>query len=235
LNGETAADPNQQAAGDAEARIKLLLDKGPLAEAEEVCKQTVARFPDSDRLRALQSDIQQKETAIRKLLAQGEERLGERDFEAAAEFLTAACHLLPLDDELADRIVGILHQHAQEALEKDWEAADASLKLAARIQPGGLATPFLADALEARKHQAAAEAEASQGEMLRGAASGPAGVSRTRAAGIALAALAVLAAISLFGWKSFHTHFAHRAPATVAAATGTLIIRANIPNAEIFI
>jgi hypothetical protein len=238
LNGETAADPNKQAAGNAEARIKLLLDEGPLAEAEEVCKQALARFPDWDRLRALQSDIQQKETAIRELLEQGEERLGERDFEAAAEFFTAACHLLPLDDELADHIVGLLHQHAQDALEKDWEAADASLKLVARIQPGGLASPFLADALEGRKHEAAAEAEASHGEMLRGAGGRSAAMSRTRAAVIALAALAVLGAISLFGWKSLRAHFAHPAhqpPATVAAATGRLIIRTNIPNAEIFI
>jgi len=75
LNSETAAGADEQTAA---ARVRDLLDKGPLAEADEACKRALAGFPDFDILRALQADILQKETAIRHLLEKGEERLLEQ-------------------------------------------------------------------------------------------------------------------------------------------------------------
>jgi hypothetical protein len=230
LNSETAADAGEQAA----ARIKELLDKGPLAEAEEACMQALVRFPESGSFRALESDIRQKETAIRHLLEKGEVCLLERDFEAAGEFFTGACHLLPLDGELTDHIVGLLRQHAQTALEKDWESADASLALAARIQPGSLASPFLADALEEKRHQAQPATEtyraAVEGDVPR-----PAAPSRLKAAMVMCAGLAVVVAASVFAWKAVRTHFAAPAPANRVAGTGTLTIRTNIHDAEVFV
>jgi hypothetical protein len=231
LNGETAAQADE---GAASARIRDLLDKGPLAEAEEACKRALARFPQSDGLRALESDIQQKETAVRHLLERGEECLLERDFEAAGEFFAGACHLLPLDAELTDYIVGLLREHAQTALEKDWQSADASLALAARIQPGGLASPFLADALEEKKQQAHPEAETASGGMDHEIAS-PAAPSRVKAAMVMCAALVVLATASFFGWKAIRAHFAPPVPANRANGTGTLTIRTNIQDAEVFV
>jgi len=226
LKSETAACADEQ---DAVARIKALLEKGPLAEAEKACKQALARFPESGSLRALDSDIQQKETAIRHLLEKGEECLLERDFEAAGEFFTGACHLLPLDGELTDHIVGLLREHAQTTLEKDWESADASLALAARIQPGSLASPFLADALEEKRQQAQPETETTRAEVDHVTTPPPA-VSRVRTM-IACAALVVLIAASFFIWKAV------RAPsrANTTAGTGTLTIRTNIRDAAVFV
>lgn len=231
LNSETAAHADEAAAS---ACIRDLLDKGPLAEAEEACKRALARFPQSESLRALESDIRQKETAIRHLLERGEECLLERDFERAGEFFTGACHLLPLDGELTDYIVGLLRKHAQTALEKDWQSADAALALAARIQPGSLASPFLADALEERKQQSYPEAETVNGLADRDTAS-PAEPSRMKAAMVACAALAVLAVASFFAWKAVRARFAETVPANRATGTGTLIIRTNIRDAEVFV
>src|SRR5256885_8342108 len=229
LKSETAAGADEQ---DAVARIKALLEKGPLAEAGKACKQALARFPESGSLGALESDIQQKETAIRHLLEKGEECLLERNFEAAGEFFTGACHLLPLDGELIDHIVGLLREHAQTALEKDWQSADASLALAARIQPGSLASPFLADALEEKKQQAQPETEATRAEVDHVTTPPPA-VSHVRTVRtmIACAALVVLIAASFFTWKAVRTPSrANRTP-----GTGTLTIRTNIRDAEVFI
>jgi len=230
LNSETAAGADEQAAA---ARVRDLLDKGPLAEADEACKRALAGFPDSEILRALQSDIHQKETAIRHLLEKGEERLLERDFEAAGEFFTGACHLLPQDGELTDYIVGLLRQHAQTTLAQDWQSADASLALAARIQPGSLASPFLADAVEEKKQQAQPETETTRVEVddetPRAAAP-----SRLKPAMVMCAALVVLAAGSIFAWKSARARFA-KTSATNNAAMGTLTIRTNIRDAEVFV
>jgi PEGA domain len=231
LNSETTPGADEQAAA---ARIRLLLDKGPLAEAEEACKQALTRFPESDSLRALGSDIQQKETAVRHLLDRGEECLLERNFDAAGEFFTGACHLLPLDGELTDYIVGLLRQHAQTALEKDWESADAALALAARIQPESLASPFLADALEEKKHQAQPATETFRAEVEDDTPR-PAAPSRLKAAMVMCAALVVLVAASVFAWKAVRARFAERPAANTTAETGTLTIRTNVRDAEVFI
>lgn len=230
LNSETAACADEQ---DAVARTRTLLEKGPLAEAEKACKQALASFPESGSLRALESDIQQKETAIRHLLEKGEECLLERDFEAAGEFFTGACHLLPQDGELTDHIVGLLREHAQTTLDKDWQSADASLALAARIQPGSLASPFLAHALEEKKQQAQPETETTRGEVDHVTA-GPVAASRVRTM-IACAALVVLVSASVFAWKAVRAHSAERTRANMTAGAGTLTIRTNIRDAEVFI
>ncbi len=230
LNSETAASADEQAAA---GRVRDLLDKGPLAEADEASKRALASFPDSDLLRALQSDIRQKETAIRHLLEKGEERLLEGDFEAAGEFFTGACHLLPLDGELTDYIVGLLRQHAQTTLENDWQSADAALALAARIQPGSLASPFLADAVAEKKQQAHPETESARVEA-DDETPRTATPRRWKPALVLCAALVVLVA-SVFAWKSARVRFAKSAATNIASATGTLTIRTNLRDAEVFV
>src|SRR5690242_17493165 len=191
---EATTSSGEQTADSIEARIQLLLDKGPLAEAEELCKNATEQFPESNGFRKLASEIREKEVAVRQLLEAGEAALGQRNLAAAAEFFTQACERLPLDGELADYIVEILHQHAQAVIQSDWAAADASLALAKRIRPDVLASAFLAGALEERRQQAEAAAPASRGELIL-LPKHPSTVSRSRAAARAFAILATFVAI----------------------------------------
>jgi len=168
------------------------------------------------------------------LLEAGEETLRQRNLEAAEEFFTRACQRLPLDGELADYIVEILHQHAQEVVESDWAAADASLALATRIRPGALASAFLAEALEKRKQQAEVVAPASRGELIL-LPKHPPTVSRSRAAARAFAILAAFVAIALIPWKTVLPRFVHLISPGKVSTTGALRIRTNVSAAEIFI
>jgi hypothetical protein len=205
-----------------------------LAEAEELCKKATEQFPESNELRKLASEIREKEVAVRQLLETGEEALGQRNLAAAAEFFTEACRRLPLDAELADYIVEILHQHAQQVIESDWAAADASLTLAARIRPGAVASAFLAEALEERRQKAEAAAPASRGELIL-LPKHPPTVSRSRAAARAFAILTAFVGIALIPWNTVLPRFIHLISPGKVSATGALRIRTNVPDAEIFI
>lgn len=231
---EAAALSSEQDAGSLEARIQFLLDQGPLAEAEELCKRAVEQFPESNPLQNLASEIRQKEAAIRQLLDKGEEGLGQQNPPAAEAFFTEACRRLPLDGELADYIVELLQQHAQEVIESNWEAAEAALALATRIRPGGVTSAFLADALKTRKQQDEATAPVSGGELIL-LPKHPPTVSRSRAAATAFTVLAAFIAIALIPWKTVLPRFAHLISPGKESTTGVLRIRTNVPDAEISI
>jgi hypothetical protein len=231
---EATTSSGEQVADSIQLRIQFLLDKGPLADAEELCKKETEQFPESNGLRKLASEIRKKEAAVRQLLETGDEALGQRNLEAAAKFFTEACQRLPLDGELADYIVDILHQHTQAVIGSDWEAADASLALATHIRPRALASAFLAQALEERKQQAEAAVPASRGELIL-LPKHPPTVSRSRAAARAFAILAAFVAIALIPWNTVLPRFVHLISPSKVSTNGALRIRTNVPDAEIFI
>ncbi|HEY3940763.1 MAG TPA: PEGA domain-containing protein [Bryobacteraceae bacterium] len=218
------------------ARVKALLENGPLAEAEEICKQALARFPQSDELQTLASDIREKETAVRHLLERGEDYLSEGNLEVAGEFFVGACHLLPQDHELSGYIASLLEQHAQTALETGWRSAEASLALANCIQPGYLIPPALASALEEKKPKAAAEPRSEPPSVL---------VARPTRLWlrpvVALVAFAALVTAAFFIWMNHLVRLTEPAkpPLEIASAgepeTGTLTIQSNVPDTEIFV
>ncbi len=131
----------------------------------------------------------------------------------ADEFFAEARRRLPLDGELADYIVEIIHEHAQDVAGRDHEAADA---------------------LEYKKQQAEAAAPASRGELIL-LPKHPPTISRSRAAARAFAILAAFVAIALIPWKTVLPRFVHFISPSRVSTTGALRIRTNVPDAEIFI
>src|SRR6185437_17067896 len=121
---EATISSGEQTSGGIEARIQFLLDQGPLAEAEELCKKATEQFPESNQLRMLSSEIREKEAAVRRSLEKGEAALGQQNFGVADEFFGEARGRLPLDGELADYIAEIIREHTQEVIGRDREAAD---------------------------------------------------------------------------------------------------------------
>ncbi|HEY3454981.1 MAG TPA: PEGA domain-containing protein [Bryobacteraceae bacterium] len=210
---ETTTSSGEQTADSAEARIQFLLDQGPLAEADGLCKQATEQFPESDRLQKLASEIREKEAAVRQLLERGEEALGQRNFGVADEFFAEARRRLPLDGELADYIAEIIHEHAQKVVGQDQEAADT---------------------LEEGKQRAEEAVPASCGDLIL-LPKHPPTVSRSRAAARAFAILAAFVAIALIPWKTVLPRFVHLISPGKGSTTGALRIRTNVPDAEIFI
>jgi tetratricopeptide (TPR) repeat protein len=218
------------------ARVKALLENGPLAEAEEICKQALGRFPQSDELQTLAADIREKETAVRHLLERGEDYLSEGNLNVAGELFDGACHLLPQDRELSAYVVSLFHQRAQAVLEADWRSAEASLAMADRIQPGYLVPPALASALEEKKQKAAAESRLEPPSVLVPRPTRP-----WLRPVVALVAFAAVVMAAFFIWMNHLVRLTEpaKAPLEIAAAgepeTGTLTVQSNVSDTEVFV
>ena len=128
-----AADFSSQMA--ALAHIRALVDCGPLAEAQAAIKKAAARFPDSSELWDLDFDLRAKAIEVRNRVERGEEQLKDGNFEGAAKSFSDAFHLLPFDNALKDRIVGVLHLFAKTIAAIDWQSAEKALDLVPLIEP----------------------------------------------------------------------------------------------------
>ncbi|HEY1947987.1 MAG TPA: hypothetical protein VGG97_13315 [Bryobacteraceae bacterium] len=143
---------------DVLARVKTLLETGPMSEALKACKQASEKFPHSPGLWVLAKAIREKEEEIRLLLEKGEKDLAQLNLRAARESFLQASGLAPLDHALRTGISDKLHARARTELENDWRSSEALLALSDRISPGRFVPPDLAEALVERKRQDSPEA-----------------------------------------------------------------------------
>jgi tetratricopeptide (TPR) repeat protein len=143
---------------DVLARVKVLLETGPMSEALKACKQASEKFPHSPGLWVLAKAIREKEEEIRFLLEKGEKDLAQLNLRAARESFLQASGLAPLDHALRTGISDKLHARARTELENDWRSSEALLALSDRISPGRFVPPDLAEALAERKRQDSPEA-----------------------------------------------------------------------------
>jgi tetratricopeptide (TPR) repeat protein len=129
------------------ARVKALLETGPMSEALKACKQASEKFPHSPGLWVLAKAIREKEEEIRLLLEKGEKDLAQLNLRAARESFLQASGLAPLDHDLRTGISDKLHARARTELENDWRSSEALLALSDRISPGRFVPPDLLEAL----------------------------------------------------------------------------------------
>ena len=148
------------------ARIRALLDSGPLAEAQLSIKAAAERFPQSTELWELDLDIREKAIRVHNLLERGESDLHFRDFENAGRYFVEAVHLLPFDTSLINRVVGFLHHYAATIAEQDPQAMEAALSLVQRIQPGYARPDDIDVAIEGARARRAAELTTDPGMEL---------------------------------------------------------------------
>ncbi len=140
--------------GAAVAQANQLLEKGPLAEAQELTRHALRQFDGSSALLAIDAAISAKEATVRGLLEGGEASLLAGSLETAGIAFQQARRLLPLDPELSHYLATLLHSHARTQIDQDWRAFAALLELEQSLQLERPLPADLAAVLQKRKQHA---------------------------------------------------------------------------------